>query len=135
MIETFLAKPVEQLSTEIAIALAKLLGHDDIGYYSDQIPAAVRKPAIARVLTFGLAEIAKLLAMMDDHDFERPSFGYNLMPLWGQRARSPEILAAIADDGGFDPDVRQRAASLLDWYRHDPEWWTFWRRDAGKWGI
>ena len=135
LIDVFLSRATGQLSPEIAIALAKLLGHDDIGYYSDQIPADVRKAAIARVLAFGPAEIAKLLAMMDDHDFDRPSFGYSLMPLWGQSEKSRNILATVAEDTHLDHEVQQRAAVLLSWYHQDPEWWAFWRRDGDKVSI
>jgi hypothetical protein len=92
LIEAFKSKPAEQLTLSLPIALAKLLGHDDIGYYSDEIPKDVRAPAIAKVLTFGTDEIAKLLSMLPDGDFERPSLGYSLLPLFGQRAESPHIL-------------------------------------------
>jgi len=134
LIDTFLTRPVERLSPEIAIALAKLLGHDDFGYYSGEIPHDVRQGAAARVLTFGAREIAKLLTMMDDYDFERPSFGYSLMPLWGSKAESPDILAAIAEDPSLDDEVRTRAAGLYEWHRRDPFWWRCWRRDTGRWG-
>ncbi|HEX7389310.1 MAG TPA: hypothetical protein VF286_04305, partial [Acidiphilium sp.] len=92
----------------------------------------VRAPAIAKVLTFGADEIAKLLSMLPDSDFERPSLGYSLMPLFGQSAESPRILSAIRDNDAFDPAVRQRAGSLFDGHQRDPNWWDFWRRDAGR---
>ena len=98
-----------------------------------QIPAAVRAPAVAKVLNFGPDEIAKLLSMLPDSDFERPSLGYSLMPLFGQRAESPDILREIRDKDTLDPRVRKLAGDLFDWYRRDPEWWGFWRRDTGKW--
>jgi hypothetical protein len=135
LIEAFRSRPAEQLTLSLPIGLAKLLGHDDLGYYSGQIPAAVRSPAVAKVLTFGSDEIAKLLSMLPDSDFERPSLGYSLMPLFGQRAESPNILAAIRDSDTFDPTVRELAGDLFDWYRRDPKWWSFWRRDSGKWGL
>jgi hypothetical protein len=130
LIDAFRSKPAEQLTLNLPIALAKLLGHDDIGYYFDQIPKDVRAPAIAKVLTFGRDEIAKLLSMLPDGDFGRPSLGYSLMPLFGQRAESPHILSAIRDNNTLDPAVRQLAGSLFDWYRRDPNWWSFWRRDG-----
>jgi hypothetical protein len=86
--EAFRSRPAGQLTLNLPIALAKLLGHDDIGYYSGQIPTYVRGSAIAKVLTFGPDEIAKVLSMLPDSDFERPSLGYSLMPLFGQRAES-----------------------------------------------
>ncbi|MBZ9647608.1 DUF4365 domain-containing protein [Sphingobium sp. 3R8] len=135
LIDAFLEKPAEQLTIAVAIAMAKLLGHDDLGYHTGQVPDAVRAPPLARILAFGPAEIAKLLALLDDEDFERPSLGYSLMPLWGMSAQSIAILTTIVADESFEPDVRSRAASLLAWYRHDPEWWSFWRRDTGKWGL
>jgi hypothetical protein len=46
-----------------------------------------------RVLS-GAADIAKLLSLVDDDDFNRPSF--NLMPLWGMSAHSISILTVIA---------------------------------------
>ncbi|HEY1779941.1 MAG TPA: DUF4365 domain-containing protein [Roseiarcus sp.] len=132
LIEAFRSRPAERLTVNLPIALAKLLGHDDIGYYSDEIPKDVRAPAIAKVLTFGTDEIAKLLSMLPDSDFERPSLGYSLMPLFGQSAESPRILSAIRDNDAFDPAVRQLAGSLFDWHQRDPNWWGFWRRDAGR---
>lgn len=135
IIDVFLERPRDQLTIEVAIALAKLLGHDDLGYYSGQVPDIVRMPALARVLAFGPAEIAKLLALIEDGDFDRPSLGYSLMPLWGMSSRSVDVLAAIVEGPEFGADVRDRAARLLDWYREDSEWWSFWRRDGGKWGL
>jgi hypothetical protein len=132
LIEAFRSKPVEQLTLNLPIALAKLLGHDDLGYYSDEIPKDIRVPAVAKVLTFGPNEIAKLLSMLPDSDFERPSIGYSLMPLFGQSAESPRILSAIRDSDAYDPSVREAAGSLFDWYQRDPNWWSFWRRDAGN---
>ena len=100
--------------------MAKLLGHDDLGYYSNEIPKDIRGPAVAKVLTFGINEIAKLLSMLPDSDFERPSLGYSLMPLFGQSAESPRILSAIRDNDAFGPAIRQLAGSLFDWYQRDP---------------
>lgn len=132
LIDAFKSKSAEQLTFNLPIALAKLLGHDDVGYYSDQIPTNVRAPAIAKVLTFGPDEIAKLLSMLPDNDFERPSLGYSLMPLFGQSAESPRILSTIRDNDALDPAVRQLARDLFDWHQRDPKWWSFWRRDTGK---
>lgn len=132
LIEAFRSRPAERLTLNLPIALAKLLGHDDIGYYSDQIPQNVRGPAIEKVLTFGPDEIAKLLSMLPDDDFERPSAGYSLMPLLGQRGESPRILSSIRDNNKFDQAVRQLAGLLFDWYQREPDWWSFWRRDSGQ---
>jgi Domain of unknown function (DUF4365) len=135
LIDAFRSKPAEQLTLNLPLGLAKLLGHDDLGYYSGQIPTAVRGPSIAKVLTFGPDEIAKILSMLPDNDFERPSLGYSLMPLFGQRAESSDIFAAIRDNDKYDLRVRQLASDLFDWYRRDPNWWGFWRRDTGKWSL
>src|SRR5260370_18403791 len=130
LIDAFRSRAAGQLTLNLPIALAKLLGHDDIGYYSDQIPAHVRGPAIAKVLTFGPDEIAKILSMLPDSDFERPSLGYSLMPLFGQRAESPQILSFIRDNETYRTRTRELAGYLVDYYRHDPDRWRFWRRDA-----
>lgn len=133
LIEAFKSKPAGQLTLNLPIALVKLLGHDDLGYYSNEIPTDVRAPAISKVLTFGANEIAKLLSILPDSDFERPSLGYSLMPLFGQSAESPPILSAIRDNDAFDPAVRQLVGSLFDWSQRDPDWWGSWRRDTGRW--
>jgi hypothetical protein len=135
LIDAFYERAAEQLTIAIPIALAKLLGHDDLGYYSGQVPDNVRIPALMRVLSFGAADIAKLLSLVDDDDFNRPSLGYSLMPLWGMSAHSISILTVIARDDSFDWNVRSRAAGLLEWYYREPEWWSFWRRDSGRWGL
>ena len=129
LIEAFRCRPASQLTLNLPIGLAKLLGHDDLGYYSGEIPSPVRTPAVAKVLAFGEVEIAKLLSMLPDSDFERPSLGYSLMPLLGQRAESPNILAQIRDNRTHDPVVRELASDLFDWHQREPEWWAFWRRD------
>lgn len=130
LIDTFLDKPAENLTPAIAIAFAKLLGHDDIGYYSGEVPADVRKVALNRILRFGTTEVSKLLSLVDDDDFERPSLGYSLMPLWGMSDQSIPILTDISQKETVDQVVRERAMRLLEWYWHDPEWWSFWRRDG-----
>jgi len=131
LINAFKSRPIELMTLNLPLGLAKLLGHDDIGYYSGEIPWAVRGPAVAKVLAFGPVEIAKLLSMLrDDVDFQRPSVGYSLMPLFGQRAESPAILAEIRNNEAFEPFVRNLAGDLFDWYQREPEWWRFWRRDG-----
>jgi hypothetical protein len=129
LIESFQARDIEHLTFNLPIALAKLLGHDDMGYYSDEIPQDIRRLAMAKVLRFGSEEIAKLLSMLPDRDFDRGSPGYSLMPLFGQRADSPLILAAIRDSHAYDPTVRKLASALYEWYQREPHWWSFWRRD------
>jgi hypothetical protein len=133
LIEAFRSRAADQLTLNLPLGLAKLLGHDDIGYYSGEIPSDVRGPAVAKVLAFGQDEISKLLFMLrDDSDFERPSLGYSLLPLLGKNAESPNILKAIRDDSDFDPTVRKLAGELFDWWQRDPRWWAFWRRDTGR---
>jgi hypothetical protein len=46
LIDAFRSKPADQLTLNLPLGLAKLLGHDDLGYYSGQIPTAVRAPAM-----------------------------------------------------------------------------------------
>ena len=129
LIDTFEARPSDQLTMSIGIALAKLLGHDDLGFYSGQIPEDIRRAAIARVLKFGTPEIAKILGLIEDYSFDRPSDGYSLLPVLGSRAESMSILAAIRDDPEHESRIRDYAAALLTWHAQDPEWWRFWRRD------
>lgn len=112
-----------------------MLGHDDLGYYSGEVPADVRTLAVLRLLAFGAPEIAKLLALLDGDDFGRPSLGYSLMPLWGMSGRSIAILNAIVEDQTLAEIVRSRAACLLAGYRDNPEWWDFWRRDIRILGL
>lgn len=132
LIDAFRSRPVDQLTLNLPLGLAKLLGHDDIGYYSDQIPPEIRRPAVAKVLAFGPKDIGKLLSMLLDSDFERPSVGYSLMPLLGGHQDSAQILAAVRDDETFKSAVRQLAADLYAWSQSEPRWWGFWRRDNGK---
>lgn len=129
LIETFLVRSAEQLSIEVPISLAMLLGHDDIGYMSNEIPPEVRGPAIKRVLNFGPAETAKILMMLPDRDFERPSLGYSLLPLFGKGANTPAIFAMIRESEVYPGEIRELAGDLLSWYRSDPHFWRFWRRD------
>jgi len=132
LIESFISRPANQMTLNLPIALAKLLGHDDLGFYSAEIPEEVRTPAVARVLAFGSNEIAKLLSMLPDSDFDRPSLGYSLLPIFGGREESPTILAAIRDNDLFDPGVRELAGGLFAWCQNDPRFWSFWRRDGRR---
>ncbi|KPF96975.1 hypothetical protein IP86_14650 [Rhodopseudomonas sp. AAP120] len=133
LIKAFKSRPANQLTLNLPIALAKLLGHDDIGYYSNEIPNDIRASAIAEVLTFDVDEIAKLISMLpDDEDFQRPSVSYSLMPLFGQSSESARVLSAIRDSDKFAPSVRQVARGLFEWCQRDPIRWRFWRRDSGK---
>jgi hypothetical protein len=131
LIDVFLERSSHDLSPEVALSFAKLLGHDDIGFYTGEIPREVRTPLVERLLQFGPAEISKLLSFVDDNDFERPSFGYSLMPLWGARSDSLDVLAAVAADRVASPEVRDRASRLVQWQRTDPDWWRCWRRGDG----
>ncbi|SJM28267.1 conserved hypothetical protein [Mesorhizobium delmotii] len=128
IIGAFRARPLDALTAATPIAIARMLGHDDVGFHD--IPQSVRGDAVALALDFGPDEIAKALALVEDSDFERPSLGYSMMPLWGMTVRSPQILASIMGSVRFDGEVRRRAAGLLGWYRNEPEWWRFWLRDG-----
>lgn len=132
LIAAYRSRPIEQLSIETAITLAMLLGHDDIGYYSGEISSEVREEAALAVLEFGSDEIAKALALLPECDFERPSFGYSLMPLWGLTKDSLKFLRQIASEKHYGDKVQERAAHLLACYRHDPNGWNFWRRDDSR---
>jgi hypothetical protein len=127
--EAFRTRPLDKLTIDAPISFAMLLGHDDIGYYSGQIPNDVRRAAVAAVFSFGKDEIAKALALLPECDFERPSLGYSLMPLWGMTKDSLESLKQIAGDRTYGDEVQERAHFLLVWQDADPEWWRFWRRD------
>lgn len=129
LIDTFLARSADQLSIEVPISLAKLLGHHDSGYMSNEIPPEVRGPAIQRVLNFGPAETAKILMMLPYRDFERPSLGYSLLPILGKGANTPAIFATISESDVYPDEIRELAGDLLNWYRSDPHFWRFWRRD------
>ena len=128
MIDVFGERETEQLTLSIAIAFAKLMGHDDLGFHSGEIPVAVRNPAVAEVLQFGAAEIAKVLSFVEEGDFERPSVGYSLLPVVAARADSREIWREIMRSSAFEADIRECAASLLRREADDPEWFDFWRR-------
>lgn len=129
LIDAFKNRPAELLSMQIGIALSKLVGHDDLGYYSGEIPEVVRAPAVAQVVAFEAREIAKVLSLIEDEMFDRPSDGYSLLPILGARGESVEIWKTIRDDESIDAQVREYAQRLLDWYAHDPDWFRFWRRD------
>jgi homoserine acetyltransferase len=124
------ARSPEDLSSDVCIGLAKMMGHDDIGFYSDQVPADLRRHVRQHVLQFGPRELAKVLAHVEQYDFSRPSMGYSLLPVLGARSDSPAVIAAIRDDATFDPEIRAKAAHLLAIYEDDPHWFGFWRRDA-----
>lgn len=132
LIDAYRIRSAADLTIETPISIAMLLGHDDIGYYSGQIHAETRHEAVELVLKFGPSEIAKALALLPESDFDRPSLGYSLMPIWGMTHRSPDILRQIAYDPTLGEEVQRRAACLLDWYRNDPDWWRFWRRDGAR---
>jgi hypothetical protein len=119
------------LSINVPIAFAKLLGHCDIGDYTGKIADEVRQPVRAALQAFGANDFAKLLLMLEeDETFDRGEVGYAFLPLLGGRSDSMEVLAELRDDDSRDTEVRAKAEFLLRWYRHDPEWWSFWRRDA-----
>src|SRR3546814_12028346 len=73
LIDAFKNRPAELLRMQIGIALSKLVGHDDLGYYSGEIPEVVRAPAVAQVVAFEAREIAKVLSLIEDEMFDRPS--------------------------------------------------------------
>lgn len=129
LIEAYRCRPLDQVSIETAITLAMLIGQDDLGYYSGQIPSEVRREAASAVLGFGADKIAKALALLPDCDLGRPGFGYSLMPLWGMTRGSLDVPRQIASEQPYGDEVQKRAAHLLASYRHDPDEWRFWRRD------
>lgn len=131
LLEEFDSRTPDTLSIDVPIGFAKLLGHCDIGDYTGKVGDGVRKPVQAALKAFSANDIAKLLLMLDeDETFDRGQLGYAFLPLLGGRSDSMDLLAQLRDDDGRDAEVRAKAEFLLRWYRHDPEWWSFWRRDA-----
>lgn len=131
LLDQFRRRTAETLSVEVPLGLAKALGHCDIGDYTGKIPETVREQVRAGLLAFDSSDIAKLLLILDDHDtFDRGELGYALLPLLGGRSDSMDLLVELRDDYCYDNEVRAKADFLLRWYRADPEWWRFWRRDT-----
>jgi len=131
LFDLFSSRPAEDLCTRLAIAIAQIMGHSDIGYYSEEVPEEVRRPIRARILRFSAEEIGKILSFCDDGEgLERGSTIYSLLSVIGARPDSPEILRSIRDSDAYDKAIRDRAAGLYRVCREDPEWWNFWRRNA-----
>lgn len=129
LIQAFKSRPLKLLSMEIGLALSKLLGHDDLGYYSGEIPNDIRVKAVAAVLKFEAPEIVKVLGLIQDGMFDRPSDGYSLLPILAGRTDSVEIWKTVRDDECVEMRIREYAEILLEWYTHEPEWFQLWRRD------
>ena len=130
LLALFHERKPEQISSGVCIGLARMMGHDDIGYYSDQVPTDLREHVRADVLQFGTSELAKVLYHVEDCDFSRPSMGYSLLSVLAARRDSPAIIEAVRDDPSADVETRKKAGELFEIYRHDPQWFGLWRRDA-----
>jgi len=129
LLTAFRGRATDLLSLNVPVAFARLLGHCDIGDYSGQIPPEIRQPAEELILSFGASEFTRLLSMLpDDESFDQGSFGYALLPLLGAHAESQKILQSLCDDAAVEAEVRSKAAFLVSWYEHDPDWWRCWRR-------
>lgn len=128
MVDDFLERNPEMLTMQTGIALAMLMGHDDLGFHSGAVPHDVRTAAMARVLDFGPREIAKVLGLIEDDQFDRASDGYSLLPVVAARADCVAIWETIKGDVGIEPRIRGYANVLLGWHRSDPDWFGFWRR-------
>ncbi len=131
LFDVFSERTAQQLTLNMGIAFAKLMGHHDIGFYSGEIPDAVRDAAVKEVLEFGANEIAKILSFVEEGDFTRPSVGYSLLPVIAARVDSHEIWKEIMDGPTFEACVRRYAATLLGWQAEDPDCFGFWRCSPG----
>jgi hypothetical protein len=130
-LEEFYSRKSDALSIEVPLGFARLLGHCDIGDYTGKVADEVRELVRAALKEFTADDIAKLLLMLDDDEsFDRGQLGYALLPLLGGRSDSIELISELQNDMARDVEVREKADFLLQLYRHDPEWWSFWRRDA-----
>jgi hypothetical protein len=131
LLEEFYSRKSDALSIEVPLGFARLLGHCDIGDYTGKVADEVRELVRAALKEFTADDIAKLLLMLDDDEsFDRGQLGYALLPLLGGRSDSIELISELQNDMARDVEVREKADFLLQLYRHDPEWWSFWRRDA-----
>jgi hypothetical protein len=131
LLDQFRCRAAELLSVEVPLGFAKALGHCDIGDYAGEIAETAREEVRAALLAFDADDIAKLLFILEDHDtFDRGELGYAFLPLLGGRSDSMDLLAELRDDDGRNDEVRAKADFLLRWYRDDPDWWRFWRRDT-----
>jgi hypothetical protein len=128
LLDLFRQRDPSQLTPRVWIALVKIVGHhDDVGSYREA-PEELKKHVLGEVLSFGPAELAKLLFHVDDYGFDRPSNGYSLMALLGARADSPKMIALIADDPTIDQETRRKARHLLAIQLDEPRWFEWWRK-------
>lgn len=131
LLEQFHSRTPDALSVGVPVGFAKLLGHCDIGDYTGKVDDEVRQLVQSSLKAFNADDIAKLLLMLDDDEtFDRGQLGYAFLPLLGGRSDSMALLSELRNDSSRDADVRAKAELLLRWYQHDPEWWSFWLRDA-----
>lgn len=65
------------------------MGHEDEGYYSDEVPRAIREPSQNEIMHFGKRELVSLLHFITDDGFERGSSGYGLFAITPKPPRTP----------------------------------------------
>ena len=131
LVQEFQRRTPDALSIDVPIGFSKILGHCDIGEYTGMVGDDARQPVRTALQAFSADDIAKLLLMLEeDESFERGRLGYGFLPMLAGRSDSIDLLTELRDDENRNAEVREKAAYLLRLYRHDPEWWSFWRRDA-----
>lgn len=131
LLELFRCRTPDTLSVGVPVGFAKLLGHCDIGDYGGKVADEFRPLVVASLKAFTADDFAKLLLMVDeDESFDRGQLGYAFLPLIGGRSDSVTLLTQLRDDETREAEVREKAALLLQWHQHDPEWWGLWLRTS-----
>jgi hypothetical protein len=129
LLELFRHRDPARVTPHVWIALVKMIGHHDDDYSYRDAPDELKRSVRQEILRFGAVEMAKLLFYVGDYGFDRPSSGYSLMAIFGARADSREIIAAIRDDPAVDQETRDKAAWLIAMEEEDPNWFKWWRKD------
>lgn len=124
LFDLFYKRQTVQLTPNLLIGFAKMMGHPDDGYSMRDAPQEVKEFVRSGILGFGARELAKVLAQVEDCTFERPSFGYSLLPIVGARHDCVDVFAAIRDDPGFEDISRRLAKYLIDFDKYESlHWW------------
>lgn len=126
-VEMFHERHLADVTPNLCLSFAKMMGHDDIGYYTGQIEDQIVNKIRPIVRKFDVTSVAKFLHHVDD-GFDRPSMGYSLLPVFASIEDGLKIYEILSQATLLPEHVRQNAAMLLEIYRYDPEWWSLWKR-------
>ncbi len=114
LVQTFLARPAEEIPPVLLYWLAHIPGHGDIFYFGETVTPATRAYARSLFERFEVPDVIKLLSFIDEEEqIGRGTLGQSIEAIVSSLQNASTMLRAVIKSTEVEMRVRESAALIL----------------------